>query len=96
MAITVYGSVLCPATLRFVTTLSNHGVQQNFVNITGSIGLLKEFVTFRDTSPLFDDVRGSGKVGIPMIELEDGTRTLDTKAVLKMLGIEEDGSAEKK
>ena len=60
----------------------------DFVNVTGSIGLLKEFVTFRDTSPLYDNVRGTGSIGFPLIELEDGTRTRDTAAVLKTLGIE--------
>ena len=88
MSIKVYGSNTCPATLKFLSILGQHNIMPDFVNVTGSIGLLKEFVTFRDTSPLYDNVRGTGSIGFPLIELEDGTRTRDTAAVLKSLGIE--------
>ena len=89
MAIKVYGSNVCPGTLRFLSILTSHGVMPTFVNVTGSINLLKEFVTFRDTSPLFDGVRGSGGIGSPLVELEDGTFTRDVNKVLADLGIDE-------
>ena len=88
MNMKVYGSNVCPATLRFLQILTENGIMPQFVNVTGSINLLKEFVTFRDTSPLYDGVRGTGAVGFPLIELEDGTRTLDANKVLADLGIE--------
>ena len=88
MSIKVYGSNTCPATLKFLNILGQHNIMPDFVNVTGSIGLLKEFITFRDTSPLYDNVRGTGSIGFPLIELEDGTRTRDMAAVLKDLGIE--------
>lgn len=88
MAIKVYGSNVCPGTLRFLAILTENGVMPNFVNVTGSIGLLKEFITFRDTSPLFDGVRGSGGIGFPLIQLEDGTYTRDMNGVLQSLGIQ--------
>ena len=47
-----------------------------------------QFITFRDTSPLYDGTRGTGAIGFPLVELEDGTRTRDIPAVLKSLGIE--------
>ena len=87
MNIKVYGSNVCPATLRFVSLLTENGIMPQFINVTGSINLLKEFITFRDTSPLYDGVRGSGAVGFPLIELEDGTRTRDVNQVLADLGI---------
>jgi len=88
MNIKVYGSNVCPATLRFISLLTENGIMPQFINVTGSINLLKEFITFRDTSPLYDGVRGSGAVGFPLIELEDGTRTRDVNQVLADLGIQ--------
>lgn len=88
--ITVYGSNICPGTLNFLRILTENHVMPNFVNVTGSIALLKEFVTIRDTNPVFDGVRGSGAIGFPLIKLEDGTFTRDMNAVLKSLGIEEE------
>lgn len=89
MSITVYGSNLCPGTMDFINTLTRNHIMPSFVNVTGSIGLLKEFINFRDTNPVYDDIRGTGRIGFPLIKLEDGTYTRDVNAVLKMLGINE-------
>ena len=88
MNIKVYGSNVCPATMRFVSLLTENGIMPQFINVTGSINLLKEFVTFRDTSSLYDGVRGSGAIGFPLIRLEDGTWTRDVNQVLSDLGID--------
>ncbi len=88
MNIKVYGSNVCPATMRFVSLLTENGIMPQFINVTGSINLLKEFMTFRDTSPLYDGVRGSGAIGFPLIRLEDGTWTRDVNQVLSDLGID--------
>lgn len=55
----------------------------------GPLGFYKEFITFRDTSPLFDSVRGTGAVGFPLVQLEDGSHTRDIDGVLARLGIPE-------
>lgn len=89
MAIKVFGSNVCPGTMRFLSILTENKVMPVFVNVTGSIDHLKTFITFRDTSPLFDDVRGTGGIGFPLIQLEDGTYTRDSNEVLKALGIQE-------
>ena len=34
MAIKVYGSNVCPGTLRFLSILTSHGVMPTFVNVT--------------------------------------------------------------
>ena len=57
MAIKVYGSNTCPGTLAFLNLLTTNHVMPTFINVTGSIALLKEFITFRDTSPLYDGTR---------------------------------------
>ncbi len=87
--ITVYGSNTCPGTLNFLRVLTENGVMPNFVNVTGSIGLLKEFMLIRDTNPVYQGIQGSGRVGFPLIKLEDGTFTLDANKVLADLGINE-------
>ncbi len=88
MAITIYGSNTCPGTMRVVSVFTDNNIMPNFVNVTGSIALLKEFVTFRDTSSLYDSVRGTGAIGFPLLKLEDGTYTRDVNAVFKSLGID--------
>lgn len=88
MAIKVYGSNICPGTMRFLRVLTENGVMPDFVNVTGSIGLLKEFITFRDTSPLYEKTRGTGAIGFPLVQMEDGTYTRDLQGVLDSLGIQ--------
>ena len=88
MAIKVYGSNVCPGTMCFVSILTAHGIMPQFINVTGSIDHLKEFITFRDTSPLYDGMRGSGAIGFPLVQLEDGTYTRDVNTVLAGLGID--------
>jgi len=87
MNIKVYGSNVCPGTLHFLSVLTSNGIMPQFINVTGSIQLLKEFITFRDTSSLYDGVRGSGSIGFPLVQLEDGTYTRDLNKVLADLGI---------
>lgn len=89
MSIKVYGSNICPGTMRFLSILTSNGVMPQFINVTGSIDHLKEFITFRDNSPLYEGVRGTGAIGFPLICLEDGTYTRDVNKVLADLGIEE-------
>ncbi|MBQ4473406.1 MAG: hypothetical protein II930_03845 [Lachnospiraceae bacterium] len=43
MNIKVYGSNVCPATMRFISVLTENGIMPQFINVTGSIHLLKEF-----------------------------------------------------
>lgn len=49
MAIKVYGSNICPGTMRFLSILTENGVMPQFINVTGSINLLKDFIYLRDT-----------------------------------------------
>lgn len=89
MAITVYGSNICPGTLRFLSILTTRGVMPNFVNVTGSIGALKDFIYIRDTHEIFEDIRGTGRIGFPLLQMEDGSYTRDVNGVLEKLGIPE-------
>ena len=89
MILKVYGSNVCPGTLRFLSILTENGVMPDFVNVTGSIDHLKQFLLIRDTDPAFESIRGSGRIGFPLIEYPDGRRTRDVNQVLSDLGIRE-------
>ena len=90
--ITVYGSNTCPGTLRFLSILTENHYMPVFINVTGSVGLLQEFIYIRDIDACFDGVRGSGSIGFPLIKMPDGTYTRDYQKVLEFLGIEADYS----
>ena len=59
MAIKVYGSNICPSFDAFLSILTENGVMPQFINVTGSINLLKDFIYLRDTHPAFDAFRGT-------------------------------------
>ena len=87
--IKVYGSNTCPGTLNLLRVLTQNGIMPEFVNVTGSVTLLKEFIMLRDTLPMYDAIRGTGRIGFPLIMLEDGSYTLDANSVLEKFGINE-------
>lgn len=79
----VYGSNTCPDTLHALVTLRNHNVDITFVNVTGTIGELKNFLYMRDTDAVYEGIQGSKRIGFPLFEREDGSKTLDFNAILK-------------
>ncbi|WP_294160677.1 hypothetical protein [uncultured Selenomonas sp.] len=48
-------------------------------DIGSDVHVMKEFLRLRDTSPVFDEAKKNGSIGIPCFVLEDGTVTLDPK-----------------
>lgn len=73
----IYGSMLCKDCVQCVEELKNAKVDFEFCDFADSLLYLKEFLKIRDESPLFDAVREKGSIGIPTIQREDGTVTLD-------------------
>ncbi|MBQ3272854.1 MAG: hypothetical protein IJH44_06345 [Solobacterium sp.] len=90
--ITVYGSNVCPGTLAFLNILTSNHYMPVFINVTGSITLLKEFMYLRDTEACFDGLHGTMSIGFPLIKMPDGTFTRDYKMVLESIGIDADFS----
>lgn len=88
MTVKVYGSNLCPDTLHALETLSQNGISPAFINVTGSINLLADWVLTRDTNPIFEKSRGTRSVGFPTFEFEDGTMTRDIEDVLARFAAE--------
>ncbi|MBP3704420.1 MAG: glutaredoxin [Clostridia bacterium] len=78
----IYGSMHCPDCVDCCKAYDAAGIKYEFINITGGMPALKEFLHIRDNSALFDPVREKQGVGIPCIVLEDGTTTLDWESLL--------------
>lgn len=72
----IYGSMQCPDCVRCREDLDRKGVQYTYLDFSDSLRNLKEFLSIRDSSSLFAQVREKGSIGIPCILKEDGTVTL--------------------
>ncbi len=82
LEIRLMGSHLCQDTLYALIKLKDEKVDIEFCNLSTNFPVLKEFMTLRETDPMFDEVKGRGGLGIPLFILEDGTRTLSLERVL--------------
>ncbi len=73
----IYGSMLCPDCVQCCEELTAAGVCYEFRDFADSLMNLKEFLSIRDKSELFDAARKDGKIGIPCIVDEAGNISLD-------------------
>lgn len=73
----IYGSMQCPDCVRCRKDLDERGVSYLYLDFSDSLRNLKEFLTIRENTPVFAEVRAKGGIGIPCILREDGTVTLD-------------------
>ena len=55
----------------------------DFKNLSASLSDLKVYLSLRQDSPVYADIRENGGIGIPCFVLEDGTTTRDLDAVLQ-------------
>lgn len=72
----VYGSMLCPDCVKCREDLDKARVEYAYLDFSEDLKNLKEFLKLRE-APMFDEIRREGKIGIPCIQREDGTITLD-------------------
>ena len=75
--IKIYGSMLCPDCVKCREDLDQAGISYEYLDFAQSLAYLKEFLKIRETSPLFEEVKSRGGIGIPCIVKEDGSITLD-------------------
>ena len=75
--IKIYGSMLCPDCVKCREDLDRAGIAYEYLDFAESLLYLKEFLKIRETSPLFEDVKKNGSIGIPCLMKEDGSITLD-------------------
>ena len=73
----VYGTMLCPDCADCCRDLDQAGISYEFLDISGDLRNLKALLVLRDTSPVFEEIRGSERIGIPCIVTEDGSVALD-------------------
>ena len=73
----VYGLKICPDTVECCEALTRAGVEYEYLDFAEKTANLKAFLKLRDSSPLFDSVRQEGGIGIPCIQREDGSLTLN-------------------
>ena len=71
----IYGTTQCPDTMAFLQSCDVKGIPYEFRNIS-ELPMLKEFLRYRDTSSLFDEVKARGGVGIPLVVKDDGSLIL--------------------
>lgn len=74
--VVLFMSPLCPDCPPIVERLEKENISYRKVNITNSMGELKEFLKLRDSHPYFDQIKKENMVGIPTI-LIDGEELYD-------------------
>lgn len=78
--ITVYGMSTCPDCAAVQRQISGNE-RFRMVEIGEHVKKLKEYIRLRDRSPIFDELKKDGRIGIPCFLLEDGTITLEPEDV---------------
>ena len=78
----IYGSMQCPDCVQCRQDLDRAGVEYEYLDFSDSLKNLKAFLAIRDSSPLFEEVRSRGSIGIPCLVREDGSITLDWEAYM--------------
>ena len=74
--LTIYGSMMCPDCVQIKEDLDRVGVAYEFMDFADNLLHLKAFLNLRDSEAVFEEVKDSGKIGIPCIVREDGSVTL--------------------
>ena len=74
--LTVYGMMVCPDCVRCREALDGAGVPYEFRELGECTRNLKEFLALRDTTPVFDQPRREGKIGIPCLVSPEGRVSL--------------------
>ena len=77
----LYFSDLCPDTPPFVAALAARNMDYEAVNMTASIKNLKRFLVLRDSRAEFDARKAQGAIGIPVLQLADGTLIFTIEAL---------------
>lgn len=82
MKITVIGSHLCPDTLYALNRLSGAAMEVDFQDILSCHQALQNYLQIRETDPLYAEIRGTRRLGVPCFMREDGSITLALNDIL--------------
>lgn len=85
MALKFYGTMMCPDCVDAHKVLEDSNTPYEFVDITGSVPALKEFMFLRDSNPAFDDAKAESYLGIPafVTDADPATTTLNVQDVVQ-------------
>ncbi|MFT4106992.1 MAG: glutaredoxin [Lacrimispora sp.] len=85
MKVTMYGAEICPDCVKAKKSLTAlHDIELEYRNITNDTATLKEFLAYRDNDTMFQEVKESGRIGIPFFILENGEKTFDISEYVTM------------
>ncbi len=76
MGLVVYGMKACPDCVEALEELDRRGIRYVYKEFSEATANLKEFLKYRDSSEIFDEVKAEGGIGIPCFVLPDGRVTL--------------------
>jgi glutaredoxin-related protein len=65
--------------------LSQNNIKFSYVDITDNMYNLKLYLRYRDFRTEFDEIKKAGRVGIPMIVVNDGEKLIFDKPDLEEL-----------
>ena len=83
MKVTVIGSHPCPDTLYALHQLAAAGAEVEFKDILSCHTALQDYLQIRESSPLYAEIRGTRRLGVPCFVQEDGSLTLDLHDILR-------------
>lgn len=69
----IYGSEMCPWCLDCKENLDANGISYEFIDINASLSNLSDFLTLRDSLPVFNHSKEIHDIGLPALVKEDGT-----------------------
>ncbi len=72
----MYGMKACPDCVEALEELDRRGIRYVYKEFSEATANLKEFLKYRDSSEIFDEVKAEGGIGIPCFVLPDGRATL--------------------
>ena len=78
----IYGSPMCPDCRECKENFDANGIEYTMIDINESLRNLKEFLTLRDSLPVFDHCKEIGDIGLPALVKGDGTVFLDWERYL--------------
>ena len=79
----VYGTMLCKDCVACAEKFTETGTEFEFCDFKDRLDYLKEFLRLRDSDPMFEAVKVEGGIGIPCVQREDGSYTLDWESCVR-------------
>ena len=86
--IKIYGREDCPDCVNLKNSLDANSAEYDFRDIGRSLHDMAVFIKIRDTHTVFDDIKGTGKIGIPAIVTESKDVILDWETYLEGRGMQ--------